>query len=205
MPYSKEHKQRSKDKILESAVALFCHQGFENVSIDDLMEHAAMTRGAFYAHFKSKADVYNQAITAASRNVTLIIDQPEVLKKEKLLAYFIDAYLSLRHVNQQCSPCPLAFLASDVTTGDEKVKQTYTLVFQGFLNNVSRNLPDKFNAGEKRQLSHNIAVLMIGSVVIARALEDEELQIQLLESSKQTAFSLAGVKNIDESLRWPQV
>ena len=57
MPWTTEHKQKSREKILSSAARLFTKKGFDAVSIDDVMRLAGLTRGAFYAHFKSKSDV----------------------------------------------------------------------------------------------------------------------------------------------------
>lgn len=51
MPLSQEHKKRSRKKILDSSIELFTARGFNNVSIDEVMNNARMTRGAFYAHF----------------------------------------------------------------------------------------------------------------------------------------------------------
>ena len=64
MPWNAEHKTQSRDRILSSAAQLFSHQGFDAVSIDDVMAHAGLTRGAFYAHFKSKSDMYHQSMVA---------------------------------------------------------------------------------------------------------------------------------------------
>jgi len=43
MPYSKDHKQASYQKILDSAIRLFSTKGFDQVSIDDLMNDAGLT------------------------------------------------------------------------------------------------------------------------------------------------------------------
>ena len=49
MPYSTDHKAKSKERILQSATKLFCRYGFEKVSISQVMKLAKMTHGAFYA------------------------------------------------------------------------------------------------------------------------------------------------------------
>ncbi len=59
MPYSEDHKAKSKDRILKSATELFCRYGFEKVSISQIMKLAKLTHGAFYAHFESKEALYN--------------------------------------------------------------------------------------------------------------------------------------------------
>ena len=50
--------------ILESAVRLFTINGWDNVTIQDIVDDVGdITRGAFYHHFKSKADLID-AVTA---------------------------------------------------------------------------------------------------------------------------------------------
>lgn len=48
MPYSAEHKTRG--RIIASARILFNRRGFEQVSIDEIMHGAGLTRGGFYHH-----------------------------------------------------------------------------------------------------------------------------------------------------------
>ena len=60
MPYSKEHKAKSRERILQSAYQLFATRGFNQVTIDEVMQDCSLTRGAFYAHFISKSDLYSE-------------------------------------------------------------------------------------------------------------------------------------------------
>jgi TetR/AcrR family transcriptional repressor of nem operon len=64
MPYSSEHRERVREKIVQSARRLFNRKGFNAVSIDDVMADAGLTRGSFYAYFDSKSDLYATSITA---------------------------------------------------------------------------------------------------------------------------------------------
>ena len=57
MPYSPEHKRDTREKILESARRLFNKKGFSEVSIDEIMENAGLTRGGFYRHFRDKDEL----------------------------------------------------------------------------------------------------------------------------------------------------
>jgi len=50
----------TKKKIYDSANELFQKYGFEKVSVDDIVEKAGVSKGAFYVHFESK----NSLITA---------------------------------------------------------------------------------------------------------------------------------------------
>lgn len=52
MAWKQDHKENSKQRILQSAAKLFTHNCFKGILIDDVMQHAGLTRGAFYSHFK---------------------------------------------------------------------------------------------------------------------------------------------------------
>lgn len=44
----------TRNKIYETAKKLFLEHGFENVSVDSIVEAAGVSKGSFYVHFKSK-------------------------------------------------------------------------------------------------------------------------------------------------------
>ena len=53
-----EKQQRTRGALLRSASKLFCRRGLEGTSIDDVAEAAGYTKGAFYANFKSKEELF---------------------------------------------------------------------------------------------------------------------------------------------------
>lgn len=53
-----EKQQRTRGALLRSASKLFCRRGLEGTSIDDVAEDAGYTKGAFYANFKSKEELF---------------------------------------------------------------------------------------------------------------------------------------------------
>jgi AcrR family transcriptional regulator len=53
-----EAKQLTRKNLLEAASAIFAEKGFHGASIDDVAEAAGYTKGAVYAHFDSKDDLY---------------------------------------------------------------------------------------------------------------------------------------------------
>ena len=53
-------------KILDAALELFCVQGYEGTSIQDIVDRLdGMTKGAVYHHFKSKEEIFNAAFDRA--------------------------------------------------------------------------------------------------------------------------------------------
>ncbi len=61
-PYTEQHKQETRKRIIQSARRLFNRHGFADVSIDDIMAGAGLTRGGFYKHFTGKEDLYEEAV-----------------------------------------------------------------------------------------------------------------------------------------------
>lgn len=53
-------------KILDAALELFCAQGYEGTSIQDIVDRLdGMTKGAIYHHFKSKEEIFSAAFDRA--------------------------------------------------------------------------------------------------------------------------------------------
>ena len=63
MPYPAEHKRETRSRILASARKLFNRNGMAEVTIDQIMAGAGLTRGGFYSHFSDKEELYAEAIT----------------------------------------------------------------------------------------------------------------------------------------------
>jgi AcrR family transcriptional regulator len=51
-------KQQTRNQLLAAAERLFIERGFHAASIDDIAQAAGFTKGAVYAHFKNKEDVF---------------------------------------------------------------------------------------------------------------------------------------------------
>jgi AcrR family transcriptional regulator len=50
--------QATKTKILDAAQASFAEQGFENTQLDEVAARAGCSRGAIYAHYANKEDLF---------------------------------------------------------------------------------------------------------------------------------------------------
>ena len=100
MPYTAEHKQETRKRIIQSARRLFNRNGFADVSIDEIMGEAGLTRGGFYKHFSAKEDLYKDAVLEF-----ICADRPEpwqarhvdpAARGAALSRMIVDAYLSRR-------------------------------------------------------------------------------------------------------------
>lgn len=192
MPYSKEHKEETRQKILNSAIKLFSTRGFNQVTIDDLMKDAGLTRGAFYAHFENKQAVYSKAIIAGARKSKINQQAPIDINMDEWTKELLRGYLSEEHVQQKISPCPLAFLVTDIANSEREVKATYTRMFKLLNKTIRAQLKNNDKCSKQDILA--TTAMMIGGVAIGRALDDEGLTKQLLESCQSASMDLLNIK-----------
>ena len=53
-----EQKARTRGSLLEAAEKVFARRGMEHASIDEVAEEAGFTKGAFYANFENKEELF---------------------------------------------------------------------------------------------------------------------------------------------------
>ncbi|WP_019029316.1 TetR/AcrR family transcriptional regulator [Colwellia piezophila] len=189
MAWQETHKEQSKDRILASAAMLFTQQGFEKISIDQVMKKAELTRGAFYSHFKSKSDLYAQAIKKAAT----VAYQRKPVNCPQDMNKFSQYYLSPEHRDDQYKQaCPLAFLVSDISQQDSQVKATYTTILQAFIEQAELLC-------QSREKALQSAVLMIGGLALSRALADNNFSNELLAACQVGVTSLTEKESHDVS------
>jgi AcrR family transcriptional regulator len=54
----KESQARTRSRLLEAAGRVFARRGMERATVDEVASEAGYTKGAFYANFKSKEDLF---------------------------------------------------------------------------------------------------------------------------------------------------
>lgn len=188
MPYSKEHKQKTRQRILESAGRLFTRKGYAAVSIDDLMQDAGLTRGAFYHHFADKDDVYAAAILSAAHQSPIATTQA-TNDPVGWLYTVLDAYLSREHIEGEDFSCPLAFLATDISNRQGPARKAYTRVYKGLVNTLASQLKNS-STGKTDETAMAITALMIGGVAVGRALDNSVVTEKLLSSCRNIVKQL---------------
>lgn len=163
MPYTAEHKQATRERILESARRLFNDRGFARVSIDEVMDHAGLTRGGFYRHFRDKSELYAEAV-----RWFLCAEAPKPWQgrssAKRRSDRVVDAYFSRDHFTDRESCCPLLTTPSDIVGGDEGVRSAYGAVLKKLVSIFAVDLGDKDEALA-------LAALCVGGMVLARNLE----------------------------------
>jgi TetR/AcrR family transcriptional repressor of nem operon len=187
MRYSKDHKQDTRQRILEAAGRRFKQDGIDGAGVAAVMTDAGLTNGAFYAHFASKEDLVANVLADQLRTQRHSFDaQPS---DRRGLETFIRSYLSPQHRDQCPDGCPSAALLDEIIRRPAATKQVFTDELMGVIDDIASRLgPTDAEAARTDALT--LFGMMIGTLQLARALTDRDRSDQLLARSVETAVKM---------------
>ncbi len=168
-------------KILEESARLYKERGFHGVSVSEIMKATGLTHGPFYNHFDSKEDLMAECI-AYTGNQALENLSKIKQSKDKTESY-IDFYLSKEHRDGPGEGCLIAALGSQIRN-EPKVRKSFTNYFRNAIDKMS----DNFSWSKKTNLREDAIFMLsslVGAMVIARSIDEEELSIEILETIKK--------------------
>ena len=193
MPYPAGHCDNVRKKIIRSARRLFNRQGFESVSVDQIMGAAGLTRGGFYRYFKSKSELYVEALSCffTDPNWKSTWDGIEIDLDAALVGpQVVCAYLSRQHFENIEDSCPMVALPSDVARGERKAKQAFEKVFRAMVRLLEHDVRN--GVEDAVTTAQAIAALCVGGMVVARAMDDRRLADALRDACLTVALKLGG-------------
>ena len=187
MRYEKGHKDITHDRILEVAARQFRQEGIAGAGVAGIMSEAGLTNGAFYAHFSSKSEMVEKSLERATD------EQLQQFEKEIASGHLLDlirAYLSAHHRDNTDSGCPSAALLPEISRQDPDTRHVYTKSVKRLLNAVEKQLPDTTKGPTAREIAIANLGLLIGTLQLARAVDDSSLSKDILAAGTHVATTL---------------
>jgi TetR/AcrR family transcriptional regulator, transcriptional repressor for nem operon len=192
MPYPPQHRTKTRARIVQSAQALFNRRGFSDVSIDDVMARAGLTHGGFYSYFRTKEELYAEAVARALSatpwsqwdGVSVDFSARDAAKQ------VIEAYLSREHFDDIENSCPMVTVPGDVARSGKVVKTAFEKVFGAMAGLFEETLRRDGRPNRNRALA--IAGICVGAMVVARSVDDAQLAGAIRRAAKATALELGG-------------
>jgi len=201
MPYAKNHKPRTKDLIIDSAVDLFSRYGFDKVSIGQIMRSAKLTHGAFYAHFKSKEALYSESFikTLNGSRAARLVKGPLSVKH---LTALVTNYWSLGELEKKSKPGPETILFNEIGNENVNIKKLFEESYQSLKKMIETRIAAlsklkqlHFEPGSEiiAEKSRAILALLVGAVVVAKSISDKDEQSKILEAAQKQILNMLGV------------
>ncbi|MGP3963477.1 TetR/AcrR family transcriptional regulator [Nonomuraea sp. 3N208] len=185
--YSQEHKQATRQRIIETAGRRLKRDGIDGSGVATLMADAGLTNGAFYAHFASKEDLVATAVADQLRGQHESLGA--VVPSRAGVEQIVRAYLSVEHRDNPGDGCPSAALLDEIGRCTDTTKQAYTDGVLAIIDDFAARLaPDNPQSVRTKVLS--IYAAMIGTLQLSRALADRQLADAVLEQGIHNALTL---------------
>ncbi|RVX46720.1 TetR family transcriptional regulator [Nonomuraea polychroma] len=185
--YSKEHKQATRQRIIETAGRRLKKDGIDGSGVATLMADAGLTNGAFYAHFASKEELV--ATTVADQLREQRENLSEVAPGRAGVEQIVRAYLSPEHRDNPGEGCPSAALLDEIGRCTDVTRQAYTDGVLDIIDDFTARL-EPHDPQSARVKTLTVYAGMVGTLQLSRALADRQLADAVLEQGIHNALTL---------------
>lgn len=168
-------KEATHERIVETAARAIRRNGYDGTSVAELMKQAGLTHGGFYAHFASREAMLAEAADRAGAEAVATFSRiASAVPAERSLQALLRAYLSEEHLTNPEVGCPVAALGSETSRQAPAVRRAVTRRIKEMIDVVSRQSPDWGTHGAHERALVT-ASTMVGAMVLARAVDEDEL------------------------------
>lgn len=200
----------TRDRILDRAQELVLATGFAATSIDQLVERSGVTKGAFFYHFKSKADLALALVQRFARQdldlQAEMMARAERLSRDPLqqLLIFVGLYIELfQGLSEPPAGCLLATYCYEHELFDDQVKGVCATSFRDWrarlgqkIRAVVADYPPRLEV-DPDALADGFNTVIEGAYVVSKATGEPEVvarQLALYRSYLELLFAppLAG-------------
>ncbi len=188
MGYSKTHIAETRKRIVETAGRLFRKRGRASVTVSEVMAAAGLTHGGFYAHFRSKSDLFDVTIAEDfdfTKQLQRLVSAPE-LNGRNVATLAAKYYLEPENAKKVAAACTMTSSASDVAVSGRATRKRYTSAFERLLKLLEKSTRRRQSAQRERDCLSALAIC-VGGLTLARAIDDPALAHKLLSACQNAA------------------
>jgi TetR/AcrR family transcriptional repressor of nem operon len=194
MRYDAEHKQKTRERVLDEAALAIREEGPHRVGVAGIMAKAGLTHGGFYAHFASKDELVTAAIQhmferSAGRRIREMQGQPPA----EVLEAYIDFYLSPEHRDARTSGCPMPALAADLPRLNQEAQDTFAAGVARVTGALGV-LIEGLGYSESKAMASSVLAELVGALSLARIETDKARSDLMLEYSKRALKQRLGLE-----------
>jgi TetR/AcrR family transcriptional repressor of nem operon len=185
MRYSPEHKAKNHERILSVAARSFRERGGDTSGIGTVMKKVGLKKGGFYRHFKSKDDLFVEAVARALDETGRGME--EIAKSApdgQALRAIIERYLSTGHANSPGSGCVRAALGPELARKPLAVRQRIEALLEAYRERLSPYMPGQTQE-ERRAKCRLLFSSMAGVMMMVRVTPDAQKREQRLTEARK--------------------
>ena len=184
MRYSREHKAQNHEKILFVAARSFREHGGDTSGIGTVMKKVGLTKGGFYRHFKSKDDLFVEAVARALDETGRgMVDVAKSAPEGQALRAIIERYLSAGHANSPGTGCVRAALGPELARKPVAVRRRIEALLQAYRERILPFMPGQTRE-EKLAKIRLLFPSMAGVLMMARVISEPQRREQILMEAR---------------------
>jgi len=184
MRYSLEHKAKNHENIVSVAARAFREHGGDSSGIGTVMKKVGLTKGGFYRHFKSKDDLFVEAVARALDETGR--DMVEVAKaapEGQALRVIIERYLSVAHADSPGIGCVRAALGPELARKPVAVRRRIEVLLEAYRERFLPFMPGQTQE-EKRMKIRLFFPSMAGVLMMVRVTSDPQKREERLKEAR---------------------
>jgi TetR/AcrR family transcriptional regulator, transcriptional repressor for nem operon len=182
--YSVEHKAQNHENILSVAARSFREQGGDSSGIGMVMKKVGLTKGGFYRHFKSKDDLFVEAVARAFDEMgNGMLKAAESAPEGHALRAIIERYLSPGHANSPGSGCVLSALGPELARKPLSVRKRIEASQEAYRERLLPFVPGQTRE-EKLAKFRLLFPSMAGVLTMARLVSAPQRREQMLKEAR---------------------
>lgn len=186
IPSKKNQKEETRERILNVSSRLFRTQGYFATGIDQIMTEAGLTAGAFYAHFESKENLFEQSLQHALAHAgKLLTKDIENLSGEMRTLAVLKRYCSISHRDFPEKGCVLPALAAEIYRGSDATKFLISDYIRRWSDLLMGHFDKDLSLEARQEKALQLISRSVGAVLLSRMVKGTSLSDALLSSSQK--------------------
>ena len=184
MRYSLEHKAKNHETIVSMAARSFREHGGDSSGIGTVMKKAGLTKGGFYRHFKSKDDLFVEAVARAlDETGNSMVEVARSAPAGEAVRAMIERYLSVAHANSPGMGCVRAALGPELARKPVAVRRRIEGLLEAYRERFLPFMPGRTRE-EKRMKIRLFFSSMAGVLMMVRVTSDPQKREERLKEAR---------------------
>ncbi len=188
MKTKKGEKEKLRNEILDKSLEYLKKHGQGGSGTDHIMKSAGLTRGALYSHFKSKDDLFAQAVCHDLKRLEKSLENRFRLRGREALKEIIADHLSedsLKNVEEGC-------VFTSLSTDMQRSKPMYRGMYEEIMNRIyslfalmiQEQFPDN-SREDCLEKALNLYSGLVGTLTMARTMKEPAKARQILSAGRK--------------------
>ena len=182
-----KNKKNTKERILANAEVLTLQQGFAGTSIDDILTATGITKGAFFYHFKTKAELARALVERYWTKDYQLFEQlskrADELSDDPLQSMLIFLKLFEEFIEKSEEPpagCVFASYVYEIQQFDVAIREfiadgfrQWRKLYENRLEQIMKKYPPKIEI-DVGELAETIICIIEGGFILSKSLQDSK-------------------------------